>query len=342
MFGNSFFSVEQMRHEIDAVCIENALIDMLIHVTEDQLKDLGMTKGVMQLVDRQTQHQILEKLHGLKPEVELGGSASNAMRGMAILGGNTVYSSSVGQDTHGDVFSNRLGDLKIGNRLSVTNEAPTGISLVAITPDKERTMNTFLGACRSYQKEDVPFDDIRKAKLFFSTGYMLDTQNQIDALHAALDFALLNDVKIAFDVADPFVIVRHGKQTILDLLQKTHLVFANSHEAQMLVGCQGEKAALEISKIVQYAVVKDAGNGAYVAHNDEVTYVPAQKVSVADTTGAGDMFAGGFMYGLCKGLPLSTCGEIATILASDTIQHVGVRLSQNIYERVKTNVKGFK
>lgn len=339
MLKNSFFSSEQFAHKIDVVCIENALIDMLIHATDEQLNKLGMTKGVMQLVDRQTQYQILEKLNDLKPEIELGGSASNALRGMAILGGKTSYSSAVGDDEYGHAFGKRLEDLGIVNRLAVIKGVQTGVSLVAITPDKERTLNTFLGACRSYTKNDVPFEDIKQAKIFFSTGYMLDTQEQIDALHVALDFALLNDVKVAFDVADPFVILRHGKNTIMNLLQKTHLVFANSHEAQMLVGCQGEKAALEISQFVQYAIVKDAGNGAYIAHDEKVTYIPAQKVTVADTTGAGDMFAGGFMYGLCRGFPLSVCGTIATILASDTIQHVGVRLSSNIYEQVKAHVK---
>lgn len=339
MLENQFFSKEQFAHPIDVVGIENALIDMLVHASDDQLKALGMTKGVMQLVDKETQYQILEKLNGLKPEIELGGSASNALRGVSILGGKTSYGSAVGKDEYGARFSHRLKELGIIDRLVVTDKSPTGVSLVAITPDKERTMNTFLGACRSYTKHDVPFEDIRQSKIFFSTGYMLDTQEQIDALHAALDYALINDVKVAFDVADPFVIVRHGKQTILDLLEKTHLVFANSHEAQMLVGCTGEKAALEMSQFVQYAVVKDAANGAYVACDEKVTYVPAQKVEVADTTGAGDMFAGGFMYGLCRGFPLSVCGAIATILASDTIKHVGVRLSSNIYEQVKANVK---
>lgn len=331
----NFFSHEQLMQPLDVVCIENALVDMLVRANDTNLQTFGMKKGVMQLVELETQQQVLKNLGAIQPEIELGGSASNAARGMAILGGNVSYSSSVGNDAHGHAFAQRLEALKIKNALVQITGATTGTCLVVVTPDGERTLNTHLGACRLYTKHHVPYEDIKQAKLFFSTGYMLDTQEQIDALQAAIDFALLHNVKVAFDVADPFVIVRHGKETILKWIEKTHLVFANNQEAQMLLGKQGKEAAQELGMRVQIAIVKDGENGAWLCHDEKVTHIPTQKIKAVDTTGAGDMFAAGMMFGLCRALPLKICGKIATILASDTVSHMGVRLNQNIPSRVE-------
>jgi len=335
MIRNPFFSLEQFRHPLDVVSIENALIDLLVRANDSDLKTFGMAKGVMQLVDEETQKKVLKNLGNVKPEVELGGSASNAIRGMAILGSKTSYSSCVGNDDYGKAFANRMAELGILNRLSVIDNIHSGTCLVVVTPDGERTLNTYLGACRSYKSSFIPFDDISKSKILFTTGYMLDTQNQIDALHAAIDYALLHDVKVAFDAADPFVIKRHGQKTMLSLLEKVHLVFLNAEEAKILIELEPEAAAMELSKTVQIAVVKDGEKGAYIAHDEKVIFIPAKKVEVADTTGAGDMFAGGFMFGLCNGLTLQQSGQIATLLASDTVSYMGVRLSSNIRTQVE-------
>ncbi|RDB36050.1 adenosine kinase [Spirobacillus cienkowskii] len=339
MIQNSFFSTEQFRHAFDVVSIENALIDLLVRANDSDLKTFGMNKGVMQLVDEATQKNVLQNLGSVKPEVELGGSASNALRGMAILGAKTSYSSTVGDDAYGRAFAKRLDELSIENRLSIVDGVHTGTCLVVVTPDGERTLNTNLGACLLYKPSYVPFDDIAKSKIFFSTGYMLDSQNQIDALSAAIDHALLNDVKVAFDVADPFVIKRHGRARIMSLLEKTHLVFLNAEEANILLEKSPEAAALELAKFIQISVVKDGEKGAYIAYDGKVIFIPAKKVEVADTTGAGDMFAGGFMFGLCRGLNLEQSGQIATLLAADTVSYMGVRLSSNIREQIAAIMK---
>ncbi|APJ03823.1 adenosine kinase [Silvanigrella aquatica] len=339
MIQNSFFSTEQFRHVFDVVSIENALVDLLVRANDSDLKSFGMTKGVMQLVDEETQKNVLRNLGNAKPEVELGGSASNAIRGLAVLGAKTSYSSTVGNDEYGKAFAQRMTELGITNRLSTVEGVHTGTCLVVVTPDGERTLNTYLGACRSYRPSFVPFDDIVQSKIFFSTGYMLDTQDQIDALDAAFKHALQNDVKIAFDVADPFVIKRHGQRTMLKLLEKTHLVFLNAEEARILLEMSPEQAALELAKTIELVVVKDGEKGAYIAHDENVIFIPAKKIEVADTTGAGDMFAGGFMFGLCRGLTYEQCGQIATLLASDTVSYMGVRLSSNIRSQVEAIIR---
>ncbi|MEN9826854.1 MAG: hypothetical protein RI953_2599 [Pseudomonadota bacterium] len=325
----SFLNAEQSARPIDVTSIENALVDMLVRAEETDLSQLGMHKGRMQLVEGADQARVLANLGKLTAEVELGGSAANALRAMALVGAEVSYSSCVARDQYGDSFSARLEQLSIRNRLAVV-QGTTGTCLVVVTPDGERTLNTHLGACRSYHRGFVPEHDIKSSKIFFTTGYVWDTPEQVDAIEHALNVAKQNNVKIALDVADPFVVSRSKER--FQQLFKSHvsLVFANAQEAEMLVGCTGQKAALTLGEQVELAVVKDGAQGAWICHRGEALHIPTRQVNVVDTTGAGDLFAGGFLLGLVRGRSLKTCGELGTLLASDTVTHMGVRLTQGI------------
>lgn len=331
---HSFFSPEQQNRQLDVTAIENALVDLLVRAEPTDIIELGLKKGVMQLVDASDQVRVLANLGKLTSEVELGGSAANALRGIATLGGKACYSSAVGSDVYGKSFSERLETLGILNSMAVVPEE-TGTCLVVVTPDGDRTMNTHLGACRSYKKEFVPMDQIKKSKIFFTTGYVWDTPNQIEAIEHAIQFSKQNNVRVALDIADPFVVSRSGERIKSFFDGTISLFFANADEAQMLVGCKGADAAKKLGEKIELVVVKDGPGGAYICHGGRVIHVPTNKVSPLDTTGAGDMFAGGFMYGLTRGYPLETCGKLATLLAADTITHMGVRLSQDIPTRAK-------
>ncbi|MCA2958860.1 MAG: adenosine kinase [Silvanigrellales bacterium] len=330
-----FLTAEQRSRPLDVTGLENALVDLLVRAEDSDLRSLGMSKGTMQLVSAEEQVRVLANLGKLTAEVELGGSAANAIRGLAVLGARTSYSSCVGHDEYGKSFSSRLEELGIRNMLAQVESAPTGTCLVVVTPDGERTLNTHLGACLHYAKAHVPEEDIRKSKVFFTTGYVWDTPSQIDAVSQALQVAKNNNVKVAFDVADPFVVQRWGAQLREVLETSAHVVFANALEAQMLVGVQGEDAARILGRKIEIVVVKDGAKGAWVAHRGDILHIPTNKVNVVDTTGAGDMFAGGFLYGLTHGCTLETCGRLATLLAADTITHMGVRLSKDIPLRAK-------
>lgn len=331
---SKFFSPDQASRPIDVTACENALVDLLVRAEDSDLSSLGIKKGVMQLVESSEQVRVLANLGKLTTEVELGGSAANALRGMAVLGGRTCYSSAVGSDVYGKAFSERLEQQTILNELAVL-EGDTGTCLVVVTPDGERTMNTHLGVCRNYKRAFVPVEQIKKSKIFFTTGYVWDTPNQIDAIEHAIQVALENNVKVALDIADPFVVARSGDRIRNHLEGNVSLFFANAEEAQMLVGCRGAEAAKILGQKIEIAVVKDGAGGAYVASKGQVLHIPTQKVNVVDTTGAGDMFAGGFMYGLTRGYSLDVCGQLATCLASDTITHLGVRLSKDIVNRAR-------
>jgi sugar/nucleoside kinase (ribokinase family) len=334
-----FFNDSQMMRKLDVTSVENALVDLLVRSEDSDLRELGMTKGVMQLVSAADQVRVLANLGKLTTEVELGGSAANALRGMAVLGSRVSYSSTIGHDDYGSSFSNRLETLGIRNRLAQVQGAQTGTCLVVVTPDGERTLNTHLGACLEYRAEHLPLQDIAESKVFFTTGYVWDTPGQIQAVTEAIQWAKKHDVKVAIDVADPFVVQRWGSKLSDILHASADIVFANGPEAEMLVGCTGAAAAAKLGEKIPLVVVKDGALGAYVCFESKVTHIPTHKVTVVDTTGAGDMFAGGFLAGLCKGLPLQTCGALASLLASDTITHMVVRLSKDIEARAQKALK---
>lgn len=317
---------------IDVTCVENALVDVLVQASDESLRALSLQKGIMKLVDVGEQARLLEAVAAHAPAVEMGGAGANVIRGLATLGATTSYSSAVGPDAYGRAFVERVDALGIRNRLARV-DAKTGTSVILVTPDGQRTMNTHLGACRSYREEFLPLDDIRQSRWFFSTAYMWDTPGQVVAVERAMRAAKEAGVRRALDVADPFAVDRSGDAIRLLMADGLDVIFANSDEAEMLTGMRGAAAAGELRRSVPIAVVKDGKDGAYVGHDDGVLFVPARTVRVVDTTGAGDMFAAGFLYGLVRGKSLEQCGALATLLASDNIQTLGVRLSADIAER---------
>jgi sugar/nucleoside kinase (ribokinase family) len=292
----------------------------------------------MRLVSEDDQKQLLERIGGMTPEVEVGGSAANVLRAIAMLGGQASYSSVVGNDQYGRSFASRLDGLSIRNRL-VYESGPTGTCVVLVTEDGERTMNTHLGVCTRYHEKHVPEDDIADSKIFFTTGYAWDTQNQKDAIRKAIKHAVASGTIVALDVADAFVIERSGEELRSVIEESVGIVFANSTESKMLTGATGAEGARRLGRWTKIAVVKDGAGGSYIAAGGNLVHVAAPLVEVIDTTGAGDFYAGGFLYGLCRNLPLDVCGEIATTMGSDTVKHMGVRQSHDLAARIHGQIK---
>lgn len=325
---------------LDMFAVENALIDILYKTTDDWLEKFKLTKGTMRLVDLLEQQTLLSSLEASSYEIEAGGSAANALRGFALLGGKCSYSSMIGDDFLGKRLSSRLDELGIGNFLA-KSKTSTGSCIVMVSPDGERTMNTHLGACRHYTANDLPLEEIKKAKIFFTTGYMWDTPEQIEAVQKGIKFAKESGSIVALDVADPFVISRSKdyfnkliKDKMIDIL------FANEEESKMLCGKTDADAAKHLSGLVECVVVKAGSRGAFIGSPEGIIPVKAYPPKkVVDTTGAGDMFAGGFLYGISQGLSLEQCGLTGSIMASDVIAQIGVRLSGDVLKTVKENLK---
>lgn len=328
-----FFTADQKRRPLDITGIENAILDFLVRTEESDLEELGLDKGIMKLVDTDEQAAILEHVGGLEPEIEAGGSCANVLRVASRFGSRTSYSSAVGPDLNGALFEKELQKAEVVTRLAHVPGA-TGTSVILVTPDGERTMNTHLGVCREYCREHLPLDDIRRSKIFFTTAYVWDTPNQIEAIEHAMEVAREAGCKLAMDLADPFAVNRSRETLHRHLEEGLDVLFSNAEEARILTGLASDAACREMARTVDVAVVTDGAEGAFVGHGDELIHVDAHNVSVVDTTGAGDCFAAGFLAGLVREQSLRVCAELATLLAADTIGHLGVKLAHDIEPRV--------
>lgn len=331
------------RYDVVGIC--NALVDILVEAQDYDLKDLGLNKGIMHLVDSQRQTQVLEHftrrlnagdnlIDSHHAMVELGGSALNAIRTMAALGLKTVFAGMIGPDAYGQRILNRMRDLGIAERLGRTEES-TGTCVILITPDGERTMNTHLGASRLYDERHIPGEDIKQSKVVHFCGYQWDTDGQKRGIRKGIGIAKEHKTLVSFDVADPFVVGRNRDEFIDVITHDADVVFANREEAHMLWGGSPEDAAKKIAATGAIAVVKLGADGALVQRGSETYQIAPVPTQVVDSTAAGDMFAAGFLYGLTAGKPLAVCGQIAATAASDVISRVGAVVSNQALTRIR-------
>lgn len=319
----------------DVASICNALVDILVDVEEETLKEFGLRKGIMHLVGSEEQNRALAKLKDHTKTVELGGSSLNAIRALAALDLKTFFAGCVANDSYGNTISERMSALKIDFDLGRSTE-PTGTCLILITPDGERTMLTHLGASRLYTHAHIPFEEIAKAKVFHFAGYQWDTEDQKHAILKALNAAKNAGTLISFDVADPFVVEKHRQDFKRIMVEYADVIFANREEARLLFdNAHPEDAIREMAGEKRIAVIKLGGDGALAAQGNKSVKIAPVKTTVIDTTAAGDMFAGGFLYGLVRGLSLEECGKIAATLAADVISRVGATLSTGAIDRVR-------
>lgn len=320
--------------KIDVVSVCNALVDILIQARDEDLEKLGLTKGVMHLVDNDRQQALLRHFHEAPRTLELGGSSLNAIRTLAALGKKAVFAGMVSKDDFGNKIHERLHQLGIDGHLSVGAEDATGSCVILITPDGERTMNTHLGASRLYDRAAVPMDKIREARIFHFSGYQWDTDGQKGAIMDAIKLAAKSDTLVSFDVADPFVVQRHRDEFIPIIKEYADIVFTNREEARMLFDGPAEDAAQSIAEAGAIAVVKLGAEGALVQKGSNVHKIAPVTTSVVDTTAAGDMFAAGFLYGVLSDHDLDSCGSLAATLASDVISRIGATVSGDALTKV--------
>ena len=308
--------------------IGNPLIDIIVRITERELTNLGIHKGTMHLIDERRREQLLKLIEKKRLEYSCGGSCPNTIITLASLGIDATLAGKVGLDSFGTIYRDRLRDLGVHDELS-TCDAPTGSSIILITEDSERTMNTYLGANRFYAASDIHQQTIRDAEFFHFTGYMWDTESQKTAILAALEIAHEAGTRVTFDIADPFAVGRN-RDTFLSLIaEHADIVFANSEEARILFDNYDPfECCKSMGKLCETAIVKNGKMGSYISHNREIMRVPVEgPFTPTDTTGAGDIYAAGFLYGLCRDLSVGTAGYIASVLAGEIIQQRGAQFS---------------
>jgi sugar/nucleoside kinase (ribokinase family) len=321
------------KYDVSSIC--NALVDFLVEANDSDVEALKLNKGVMHLVDDAAQQSVMDHFKNSDKTSELGGSSMNSIRTLAALGANTFFAGMIGKDELGKRVQSRLDDLKINSTLVENADFATGTCFVIITPDGERTMNTNLGASCHYDLSIVNEQAVKDSKIFHFCGYQWATDNQKAAIMKAIEVAEDNDGLVSFDVADPFV-VNLNKDEFADIIaEHADVVFANQEEAKLLYGLSPEETAKKIMDTGAIAVVKLGAEGALVGKGGDLIRIKPVKTEVVDTTGAGDMFASGFLFGLSQGKSLEECGNIAAAVASDVISRIGATVSSETIAKFK-------
>lgn len=315
--------------------IGNPLIDILIQVSEDDIFSLGLAKGTMHLLDLNERARILDHCSGFPVEYRCGGSCPNTIIALASLGVEALLGGKVGPDKEGDEYVRQLANFSSTSRLSRGKDA-TGSSIILITPDTERTMNTFLGANREFSLDDLDLDLVRNADYFYFTGYMWDTDAQKAAILAALGACKTAGTKIVFDAADPFAVNRNRLEFLQLLDSHVDILFANREEAGILFGSDSMESCLAaLKERCDTAVVKNGRHGSVVCSAGSEHFIPIFPVKAVDSTGAGDMYAAGFLYGLIQGFSLREAGLCASWLAGRVVTIKGAQFSPDEFKVIK-------
>ncbi|MEM7428196.1 MAG: adenosine kinase [Pseudomonadota bacterium] len=310
----------------DVLGIGNAIVDVISRTTDDFLDEHGIAKGGMHLIDEARAESLYAQTG---PAIEMsGGSAANTIAGVGSFGGKGAYIGKVRDDQLGQVFSHDIKAIGVTFETPLAGDGPsTARSLILVSPDGERTMNTYLGACVHLGPGDLDADLIASAKVTYLEGYLWDPEAAKEAFRSAAKIAAEAGRKVSLTLSDPFCVDRH-REGFLELTKNSvDILFANEVEIMSLYQVDSfEDAAAAVAQDCELTVITRSEKGCVVVTPDQQIAVPAVPVEkVVDTTGAGDMFAAGFLYGYTNGRNLETCGRLGVLAASEIISHVGAR-----------------
>ncbi len=317
----------------------NALVDILTRMEDDELlKRLDFPKGSMQLVDAETSSKVLEHIAHLKMEQASGGSAANTIHGLSCLGVQTGFLGKVGNDDLGEFFKNDMSSNNIEPKL-LTSANASGKAIALISPDSERTFATFLGAAVELSPDDIVEDLFHGYTHFHIEGYLVYNQPLIEkALKCAKDAKLI----VSLDLAS-FNVVEDNHAFLKDMVSKyVDILFANEEEAKAFTKKEEKEALEEMAKDCNIAVLKLGSKGSIIKHFEttfEVGVIPANSI---DTTGAGDLYAAGFLYGLLNFLPIEKCGEIGALLSGNVIEVVGPKMETERWDKIHSELEKLK
>lgn len=317
----------------------NALVDILIApVLEDTLNELAMPKGSMTLIDEKKVELISAMTNHLNKKMATGGSAANTINGLSNLGIETAFIGKIGNDEVGRFFKDDLLANRI-NPLLGSSSTPAGRSYVMVTEDSERTMATFLGASIELNEDDLLDEWFHGYHFFYVEGYLVQNHKLIEA---GMQKAKQAGLKVVLDLASFNVV-----DTNLDFLKYlvknyVDIVFANEEEAKSYAGTTPEKALHILANDVETAIVKVGKQGAHLKNSKEQIHVKATDASPVDTTGAGDLYAAGVLYGLMHNHSLENCGKYGAILAGHVIENYGAKMSSKTWELIKIKVRDLK
>lgn len=312
----------------DVYGVGNALVDIQAQVSDETLQKLDFAKGVMTLVDVPTQEKVLSAIDGIPLNRCAGGSAANTILGIADFGGKTAYAGKVAEDEIGEFFVDDLR--KMGVHIEVpANTGASGTCVILITEDAERTMLTTLGVSSTLSPDDIDEEAIKNSKYIYIEGYLWTEEAPKAAALKAMEIAKANGVKVAFTVSDPFLINLFRDDFIKLIEGPVDLLFCNEEEAKSLAQKDDPvECAKWLHDHAENVAMTLGANGSLIMHDGEVIAIEGVETDAIDTTGAGDMYAGGVLYGITHGMTWKQAGHLGSHAAARIVSQLGARLDQ--------------
>jgi len=313
----------------------NALVDVMTKLPNDEiLKILNLPKGSMQLVDTSFSKMVIEKTAHLHPIMTSGGSAANTVHGLAQMGIQTAFIGKVGTDDLGTFFKNDLIEAGIQPYL-LQSDTPSGKAIALVSPDSERTFATCLGAAVELCADDILDSMFDGYQILHIEGYLVQNHQLIES---AVKMAKKKGLKVSLDMASYNVVAEN-----IDFLKNmvanyVDILFANEDEARSFTGLEAEQALEYIANHCEYAIVKIGKQGSLIKHGTETARVGIIGIDAIDTTGAGDLYAAGFLYGLVKERTLQECGNLGALLSGKVIENLGAKISDEGWQFIHSQL----
>ncbi len=313
----------------DVTGIGNALVDIEFKVTDQFFQDNGVEKGLMTLVDEERQNHLMRVIHHAEAKKQAGGSAANSIVAVSQFGGKSFYCFRVANDELGHFYLKDLNESGVDIALEEDRleSGVTGKCLVMVTEDSERTMNTFLGITQNFSVRDIQDSAIKDSKYLFMEGYLVTSSNGKEAMMHAKRVAEESGTKVALTFSDP-AMVKYFKSNFDDIIgASVDLLFANEEEAMLFTGKDNlVEAREEMKKVAKHFVITQGKNGAMIFDGDTFIDIEPYPTTAIDSNGAGDMFAGAFLYGITNGHSYASSGKLASMASSRIVSQFGPRL----------------
>ncbi len=330
-----------MAHEYDVYGVGNAIVDTEVEVEDSFLTGHSMEKGIMTLVPPESQAVLLKSLAGHASHGSAGGSAANTMTAVAHFGGRAFFTGKVGNDMHGALYRESLAEAGVEFDVAPADSGSTGACVILVTPDGERTMQTSLGAASTLGPDDVDLDALRSSRIVYVEGYLLTTPSCAEAAERAMAAASDAGVRVALSLSDPAIAAHFIEQFQRVTQEYVDILFCNEHEAEIYGGGGPREERLRAVGADAPLVFMTCGaDGALVFDAGVVTRVGGHAVPVVDTTGAGDVFAAGALYGLTHGLNPTDAGKLGSFAAARVVTGFGARLREPLHETLETILNG--
>jgi sugar/nucleoside kinase (ribokinase family) len=317
----------------------NALVDVLAIIENDKMLELlELPKGSMQLINDEKFEILTKEINKLNKSIVSGGSASNTIIGLARMGIETGFLGRIGKDYYGKFFKDDLDKHKVNFHLIEADES-SGVASTFISQDGERTFGTYLGAAARLSAGELQPKDFEGYKYFYIEGYLVQSH---DLIRKAIILAKGAGAKVILDLAS-YNVVKENRNFLMKIIPRyADIVFANEEEARSLLGIDPEEAVSLLAKNSEIAIVKMGSKGSWIQRGDEKVFIPAYSVDCVDSTGAGDLYAAGFRYGLIHNCSLAVSGQMGAILAAHVIQDVGAKVPDEKWPAITKTIDGLQ